>query len=88
MANHHVTCRESRGQPAHAAEAIADAANRVDQMRVLLAELGPQAPHVDIDGPCASEVLVAPHPGQKRLAAEDPVPDGPRGNEAARTPCT
>ena len=29
---------------------------------MLLAELGPKAPHVNIDGPGTSEVLVAPDP--------------------------
>ena len=76
-----------RRQPADTAEAVADAADGVDEVSVLLAQLGSQAPHVDVDGPRASEVLVAPDPGQQRLAAEHPCPDEPRESGAARTPC-
>ena len=66
-------CAVFRRQPADTAEAVADAADGVDEMRVLLAQLGPQTPHVDVDGPSSSEVLIAPDPGQQRLAAEHPA---------------
>ena len=38
---------------------------------MLLAELGPEAPDVDVDGAGAAVVLVAPDPGEQRLAGED-----------------
>ena len=48
--------------PAGLAEAVADRAHGLDQVGVLLAELGPQAPDVDVDRAGAAVVLVAPHP--------------------------
>ena len=50
-----------------------------DEVGVLLAELGPQAPDVDVDGAGAAVVLVAPHPRQQRLAGEHLA--GVRGEE-------
>ncbi len=38
---------------------------------MLLAELGPQTPDVDVDRPRAAVVLVAPDPAEQRLAGED-----------------
>ena len=61
----------SGGSHLHRPEAVADAADRLDEMRVLLAELGPQPPDVDVDGPRPAEVLVSPHPRQQHLTGED-----------------
>ena len=60
----------SRSAPAGLAEAVADRAHGLDQVGVLLAELGPQAPDVDVDRAGAAVVLVAPHPREQRLAGE------------------
>jgi hypothetical protein len=43
----------------------------LDQVGVLLAQLGPQAPDVDVDGAGAAVVLVAPDPAEQGLAGED-----------------
>ena len=51
-------------------EPVADRAHRLDQVRVLLAELGPEPPHVDVDRARAAVVLVAPHPREQLLAGE------------------
>ena len=59
------------GEPADATEAVTDASHRLYQVRVLLPELGPEAPDVDVHGPRPSEVLIAPHARQERLARED-----------------
>ena len=48
--------------PAALAEAVADRAHGLDQVGVLLAELGAQAADVDVDRAGAAVVLVAPHP--------------------------
>ena len=48
--------------PAGLAEAVADRAHGLDEVGVLLAELGPEAPDVDVDRAGAAVVLVAPHP--------------------------
>ena len=61
---------EGYSAPAGLAEAVADRAHGLDEVGVLLAELGPQAPDVDVDGAGAAVVLVAPHPRQQRLAGE------------------
>src|SRR2546423_9267985 len=57
--------------PARLAELVADGAHGLDEAGVLLAELGPQPPDVDVDGSRAAVVLVAPDACQKRLARED-----------------
>src|SRR4029453_4241563 len=59
------------GAPAGLAEAVAHRAHGLDQAGVLLAELGPEPPDVDVDGAGAAVVLVAPDPGQQGLAGED-----------------
>jgi len=56
--------------PAALTEAVADRPHGVDQSGALLAELGAQAPDVDVDGARAAVVLVAPHPRQQHLARE------------------
>ena len=48
------------GAPAGLTEAVAHRAHGLDQTGVLLAQLGPQASNVDVDGPGAAVVLVAP----------------------------
>ena len=58
------------GRPTRHAEAVTDAAHRFDEVRVLLPELGPQAPHVDVDGTRPTEVVVPPDSGQQRFAGE------------------
>src|SRR4051812_16227535 len=57
--------------PPRLSEPVADGAHGLDEVRVLLAELRPQPPDVDVDGAGPAVVLVAPHPGQERLARED-----------------
>src|SRR5439155_12893179 len=52
-------------------EAVPDAADRLDPRAVLLAELRADAPDVDVDGPRATVVVVAPHAAEQRLARED-----------------
>ncbi len=69
-----------RSGPGAVAEAVADGADRLDQVGVLLAELGPEAPDVDVDGAGAAVVLVAPDPAEQRLAGEDLAGSG--GQEA------
>ena len=59
------------GVPGHLPEAVADRAHRLDQVRMLLAELGPQPPDVHVDRPRAAVVLVTPDPAEQRLAGED-----------------
>ena len=59
------------GVPGHLPEAVADRADGLDQVGVLLAELGPQAPDVHVDRAGAAVVLVAPDPAEQRLAGED-----------------
>ena len=59
------------GVPGHLPEAVADRADGLDQVGVLLAELGPQAPDVDVDRAGAAVVLVAPDPAEQGLAGED-----------------
>ena len=54
--------RHSPGDQRGDAEAVADRAHGLDQVGVLLAELGPEAPDVDVDRAGAAVVLVAPHP--------------------------
>src|SRR3954463_15144011 len=56
--------------PARLTEAVAHGAHRLDEGGVLLAQLRPQAPDVDVDGAGAAVVLVAPHPAEQRLARE------------------
>ena len=48
--------------PAGLAEAVADRPDGLDEVGVLLAELGAEAPDVDVDRAGAAVVLVAPHP--------------------------
>src|SRR5688500_8741524 len=48
--------------PAGLPELVAHGSHRLDQVGVLLAELGPQAPDVDVDRAGPAVVLVAPHP--------------------------
>src|SRR5688500_1923907 len=57
--------------PAGLAEPIADGTDRRDQVGVLLAELGPETPDVDVDGAGSAVVVVAPDPAEQRLARED-----------------
>src|SRR5579862_4075757 len=52
------------------AESVADRADGVDEACVLLAQLGPQPSHMDVDRPRAAVVLVAPHAVEQRLARE------------------
>src|SRR5215216_5819970 len=54
-------------------ELVADVADRADQRLVLGAELGPEPPHVDVDGAGATEVVVAPDLLQQ-LRAENTRP--------------
>ena len=56
--------------PAGLTEAVADRPDRRDESGVLLAELGPQATHVDVDGAGAAVVLVPPHPLEQLFARE------------------
>src|SRR3982074_3054686 len=58
------------GQRPGLAEAVAHRAHRLDQPRVLLAELRPEPPDVDVDRPRPAVVLVAPYPRQELLAGE------------------
>src|SRR6185369_3825484 len=60
----------SSDAPAGLAEAVADRADRLDEVRVLLAELGSETSDVDVDRASAAVVLVAPHTRQQRLAGE------------------
>ena len=53
------------GVPRHLPEAVTDRAHGLDQVGVLLAELGPQAADVDIDRARPAVVLVAPDPAQQ-----------------------
>src|SRR5687768_1180273 len=55
---------------ARLAEAVADRAHGLDERRVLLAELGPQAADVDVDRPRPAVVLVTPHAAEQDLARE------------------
>ena len=48
--------------PARLSEAVAHRPDGVDQAGVLLGELGPQPPDVDVDRAGPAVVLVAPHP--------------------------
>src|SRR5687768_11540272 len=54
--------------PAGLAELVAHRPDGLDEVGVLLAELGPQPPDVDVDRAGAAVVLVAPHPRQQDLA--------------------
>src|SRR4051812_21689134 len=54
-------------------EAVADVPDRADQVLVVRAELGPQAPDVDIHGAGAAVVVVAPYFGEQLLAGEYPA---------------
>ncbi len=56
--------------PGHLAEPVPDRAHGLDEMGVLLAELGPQPPDVHVHRPGAAVVLVAPDPAEQRLARE------------------
>ncbi len=53
--------RAPSGTPSGLTEAVADGADGLDQVGVLLAELGAQAADMDVDGASAAVVLVAPH---------------------------
>src|ERR1039458_8049967 len=59
-----------RGGPAGLAEAVADRAHGLDQVRVFLAQLCPKPPDVDVDGAGAAVVLVAPDPIEQRLPGD------------------
>src|SRR5215831_7300909 len=54
-----------------AAHLVADVAHRLDEAAGDGAELGAQAPHVDVDGARAAVVAVAPDLGQELLARVD-----------------
>ncbi len=58
-------------QPPDAPEAVPDGADGLDQVGLLLTELGPKPPHMDVDGAGTAEVLIAPHSRQQNLASED-----------------
>src|SRR4051812_35214898 len=53
-------------------EPVPDVADRSDERLVLDAELGTQPPDVDVDGPGAAEVVVAPDLLQQLRPGEDP----------------
>jgi hypothetical protein len=59
--------------PAALPEAVPDRPDGRDEVGVLLAELGPQPPDVDVDGPGAAVVLVPPHPAEQGLPGEHPA---------------
>ncbi len=75
------------GRPGGLAEPVADRADRLDQVGVLLAQLGPQPADVDVHRAGPAVVLVAPDPAEQRLAGEDLARPRRPGTAAARTPC-
>ena len=64
-----------------AGEAVADVAHRLDQLLVLRAELGAQAPDVHVDGAGAAVVVVAPQLAEELFAGEDAPPVARRVTE-------
>ena len=58
------------GLPSHLAEAVPDRPHGLDQVGVLLTQLGPEPPDVDVDRAGPAVVLVAPDPAEQRLAGE------------------
>src|SRR4051794_5997982 len=54
-------------------EPVAHVPHGADQLLVLGTELGAEPPHVHVDGPGATEVVVAPDLLEQLFAAEDPA---------------
>src|SRR5208283_2875702 len=63
--------RRTRRQPADLPEAVAHRAHRLDEVGVLLTQLGPEAPDVHVDGAGSPVVLIPPDPAEQGLAGED-----------------